>query len=225
MADPTPDDWSAVERVPAAERLASVFDMFYQGQQGADRSRGGLGLGLALVKNLVALHGGTVQAHSDGPGRGSRFEVRLPLRSQPPLPPAAAEADWPSGEQAARQSRRVLVVDDNRDGAELVSELLALQGHEVRVAFAPDEALRMIEHFRPELALLDVGLPGMDGHELARRLRARLGEGCVLAALSGYGQESDRARARAAGFAHYLVKPASLAELQALVASLGEPRA
>ena len=122
------------------------------------------------------------------------------------------------------ESLLILVVDDNPDDLFLIRRDLLALGHRVVGVSTAREALDHLGRGRPDVLMTDVGLPGMDGHELARRLRARLGEGCVLAALSGYGQESDRARARAAGFAHYLVKPASLAELQALVASLGEPR-
>ena len=208
------DDGTGID----AELLPGIFDVFYQGhRQGADRSQGGLGLGLALVKNLVALHDGQVQAHSAGPGQGSRFVVRLPLREQP----AAMPADWPSGRQAALQSRRVLLVDDNRDAADLLAEALALHGHEVRVAYTPQDALAVAEKFHPQVAVLDVGLPQMDGHALARQLRLRAGEQCALVALSGYGQDSDRDRAQAAGFARYLVKPVTPARLQALIGELG----
>ena len=201
----------------APELLPDVFDVFYQGQkQGIDRSQGGLGLGLALVKNLVVLHGGEVEAHSAGRDQGSRFVVRLPLREQPAL----AEGAWPQGEQAAAQSRRVLLVDDNRDAVDLLAESLALQGNELRVAYTPEQALSVAERFQPQVAVLDVGLPDMDGHELGRRLRARLGEGCVLIALSGYGQDSDRERAQVSGFAHYLVKPVEPAQLHALIAGI-----
>ena len=203
------------------ELLPDVFDVFYQGQkQGVDRSQGGLGLGLALVKNLVVLHDGQVEAHSAGLGQGSRVVVRLPLREQPAL----ADQGWPQGEKAAAQSQRVLLVDDNRDGVDLLAESLALQGHELRVAYTPQQALDIAEHFRPQVAVLDVGLPGMDGHELARHLRARLGEGCVLVALSGYGQDSDRERAQAAGFAHYLVKPVEPEQLHALIVGIAAER-
>ena len=205
----------------APELLPGVFDVFYQGQQGVDRSQGGLGLGLALVKSLVAMHEGRVEAHSAGRDQGSRFVVRLPLREQP----VVAEHDWPSGETAARQSQRVLMVDDNHDAVDLLAEALALHGHELRVAYTPEQALGVVEQFQPQVAVLDVGLPQMDGHELARRLRARVGEGCVLVALSGYGQDSDRERAQLAGFAHYLVKPVAPRELQALIARIAAGRA
>ncbi len=197
------------------EILPDIFDAFTQGQrQGMARTAGGLGLGLALVKNLVALHDGQVQAFSEGLGCGSRFVVRLPLHEQPQdMPP-----DLPSGLQAAEATRRILVVDDNRDGAELLAELLALHGHQVRIAHDGPDALAIAELLLPEVALLDIGLPGMDGYELARRLRSRLGDGCVLLALSGYGQAEDRERALAAGFAQHLVKPVDPAQLLALLA-------
>lgn len=202
----------------APEALPRIFDVFSQGHpQGADRSAGGLGLGLALVKNLVALHDKRVDAHSAGRGQGSRFVVRLPLREQPVPTPDST----PSGEQAVLQSRRVLLVDDNRDAVDLLAEALALQGHELRLAYTPGHALTVVEQFHPQVAVLDIGLPDMDGHELARRLRARLGESCVLVALSGYGQDSDRERAQVSGFTHYLVKPVDPVQLQELIGRLG----
>ncbi len=203
----------------APEVLPDIFDVFSQGQpQGIDRAAGGLGLGLALVKNLVRLHDGQVQAFSDGLGQGARFVVRLPLREQPQPAPGTA----PSGEEASRRTRRVLLVDDNRDGAEQLAELLALHGHEVRVAHSGADALQKLDRFRADVAVLDIGLPDMDGVELARRLRPLLGTGAVLVALSGYGQEHDRARSLAAGFAHHLVKPVVPAELLALIARADE---
>ncbi len=201
------------------KELEGIFDEFYQvTRQASDRAHGGLGLGLALVKSLVQLHGGQVAAYSAGKGQGSRFVVRLPLREQPVAELPAAEP-----RQAARQSLRVLLVDDNRDAVDLMAHALSLQGHQVSVAYTPEEALDLAERMRPQAAVLDVGLPGMDGQELARRLRARLGADCLLVALSGYGQDSDRARAKEAGFAHYLVKPATVEQLQAVLAGAGKP--
>jgi len=194
------------------EVLPHVFDLFYQSHaRGADRAEGGLGLGLALVKNLVTLHGGTAEAHSDGPGRGSRFIVRLPLRSQAPGKAAAA----PVAHAAGVRPRRVLIVDDNRDAAQLLAQILRMEGHETREVFDPMEALKVAEQLRPEVAIFDIGLPGMDGHELAREFQRRFHAApCKLIALTGYGQDSDHARGAAAGFACYLTKPVNLEALR-----------
>ena len=150
----------------APEALDGIFDVFYQVQrQASDRAAGGLVLGLALVKSLVRMHEGEVEAHSDGPGQGSRFVVRLPLREQP----VEAARGTLLTDAAWQHSRRVLLVDDNQDGVELLAEALALQGHQVHVAFEADQGLLLAEQHRPQLALLDIGLPGMDGHALAAR--------------------------------------------------------
>ena len=197
----------------APDLLPRIFDLFVQGRQEADRGTGGLGIGLALVRSLVELHGGTVTAHSEGPGYGSVFRIRLPL-----APPAEAA---PS-EKALRgaSSRRILVVDDNADALEMLAELLRIEGHEVQAALDGPAALDRAREFRPEVAILDLGLPGMDGYELARRLRAQLGESApAIFALTGYGQEADRKRCEAAGFARHLLKPLEADELLAAIAS------
>jgi PAS domain S-box-containing protein len=196
-----------------AEMLARIFDLFMQADRSLSRSEGGLGVGLTLVRSLVEMHGGTVEAHSEGPGRGTEIVVRLPARveAEPTAmaAPAAAEGDG----EAAR--RRVLVVDDNEDSADSLALLLELKGHEVRVALDGPAALATAHAFQPEVVLLDIGLPGMDGYEVARRLRAeRAGEGgLLLVALTGYGQDEDRRRSREAGFDHHLVKPVDFDEL------------
>jgi signal transduction histidine kinase len=199
----------------APELLPHLFETFFQGQRSADRAEGGLGLGLALVQNLVGLHGGTAQAFSAGLGRGSEFVVTLPLR-------AAADDDeavpQPAGASGVERPRRVLIVDDNRDAAESLAEMLRLDGHTVRVAFQPLAGLALAEEFNPDVAVLDIGLPSMDGHELARRFRQRFGAGCRLIALTGYGQPDDRERSSAAGFAAHLVKPVDLEQLSAVLA-------
>jgi signal transduction histidine kinase/ActR/RegA family two-component response regulator len=188
------------------ELLPRVFDLFVQGRQSADRAIGGLGIGLALVRNLVDLHGGEVEAFSAGPGMGSTFTVRLPALEQ-----EEAGADAPPAGSFVRANvnrRRILVVDDNEDALEMLKEMLWNAGHDVRVATSGPSALEMVKEFRPEIAILDIGLPAMDGYELATRLRAALGVHTPrLMALSGYGQESDRARSQAAGFSLHLVKP------------------
>lgn len=199
------------------ELLPFVFDPFVQGERAIDRTDGGLGLGLALVRSLVELHGGSVTAHSPGKGLGSTFEVVLPLL---PVPARAAQAT--SSEVSAdpgAATRRILVVDDNRDAAELLAEALAALGHETRVAGGALEALQIASDFRPDVAVLDIGLPVMDGHQLGARLRELLGEVRLIAG-TGYGQEADRQRSRAAGFDAHLVKPI---DLPVLLAALGGP--
>jgi PAS domain S-box-containing protein len=200
----------------APDLVPQVFETFFQGRQGSDRARGGLGLGLALVKSLVELHGGTVQAHSRGLGQGSTFTVRLPIL-------AAAESPGPTPpdheELAPRHPRarlRVLVVDDNVDAAESLRDFLSLFGHEVAVEHDGPGGVRRAEERAPDLALLDIGLPGMDGHELARRIRALAPE-AYLVAVTGYGQVSDRRASREAGFDRHLVKPLEVDELESLV--------
>jgi signal transduction histidine kinase/ActR/RegA family two-component response regulator len=195
----------------APELLPRIFDLFTQGEQGMDRHAGGLGLGLAIVRTLVQLHGGTVTAESDGPGFGSRFTVRLPAAADaPPVSETAA----PKASPRARRSGRVLVVDDNADAADTISELLRDAGHEVCVAADGPAALAALDSFVPELALLDIGLPGMDGYELASRLRAdRRAGGLRIVALTGYGREPDRARALATHFDEHLVKPVTADKL------------
>jgi PAS domain S-box-containing protein len=184
--------------------LPHVFDMFTQERQAADRSRGGLGLGLTIVRNLVELHGGSVRAESEGLGRGSVFTVRLPVAAEEP---AAIELPS-SNELVARASKRILLVDDNEDALELLAEVLRDAGHVVTTAKDGPTALEAVKTFHADVAILDIGLPVMDGYELAGRLRAELGEATPrLIALTGYGQESDRRRARQAGFAEHLTKP------------------
>jgi signal transduction histidine kinase/ActR/RegA family two-component response regulator len=205
-----------------AEMLASVFDLFTQGDHSLDRSQGGLGIGLTLVRQLVEMHGGRVEAHSEGPGRGSEFLVRLP--ALPVEEPAEAPEPAAPGRPARGPRRRVLVVDDNRDAAESLALLLGVAGHEARVSHDGPSALAAAAEFRPDAVLLDIGLPGMDGYEVARRLRAETDTGrALLVALTGYGQEEDQRRALAAGFDHHLIKPADLDALTALLASVPAP--
>ncbi|MGM9487549.1 hybrid sensor histidine kinase/response regulator [Ideonella sp. YS5] len=200
----------------SAEMLPRVFDLFVQGQQGPERSSGGLGIGLALVRNLVGLHGGRVEATSEGLGHGSTFSVRLPMaaaasvQAAEPAPPAPAAVSTP---------RRVLVVDDNIDAAHSLAELLRLLGHSVETAYDPVQALVRGSQSSFDLALLDIGLPGMDGYELAAQLRCQAwSAGCRFVALSGYAQPQDRARSLAAGFDEHLAKPIELRSLERLLA-------
>jgi PAS domain S-box-containing protein len=199
------------------EMLARLFEMFQQADRVPGRVSEGLGLGLALVRTLVEMHGGSVTASSEGSGRGSEFVVRLPLA--PPGEPGSRPSAPVSASGAGRRLR-LLIVDDNHDAGESLAVLLRLSGDDVRWAGDGPEALRVAAEFRPEVVLMDIGLPkGMDGYELARRLRDLPGlEGALLVALTGYGQQEDRDRSRAAGFAAHLVKPADLVALRAILA-------
>ena len=198
-----------------AEMLPRLFDPFVQKRQSLARSEGGLGLGLTIARTIVAAHGGTIEALSDGNGKGSELLVRLPIRS---AALAAADRRQKRPSPSGRRRRRVLVVDDNTDAAELLAAALEREGHTVRVAFDATTALSDAEVFGPEIALLDLGLPKMDGYELARRLRQhpRLRSVRVMA-VTGYGQSADRERTTAAGFDCHFVKPV---DLDALVAAM-----
>jgi signal transduction histidine kinase len=204
----------------AAEMLPRLFDRFVQERQALDRSCGGLGLGLAIVKDIVALHGGSVSAHSDGPGRGSVFEVRLPLAETGSVTTDGAAAPAQDGSACS-----VLLVDDNPDVLAVMRTLLELQGHFVTALSDPQAALALPAGFAPQVALLDIGLPGMSGHELAAELRRRPGfRGTDFVAISGYGQPEDRARSEAAGFRAHLVKPPAAHVLAALLDRLARER-
>jgi len=199
------------------ELLPRVFDLFTQGPQGLDRSRGGLGLGLALVKRLVELHGGSVSAASAGPGAGAEFVVRLPARAGEALPAPAPSSPLarPTSARAPEARRRVLVVEDNADAREALRVSLTLAGHEVAEAADGPAGLEQLAACRPDVALIDVGLPGLDGYEVARRARQRDETRDVfLVALTGYGQAEDRRRALDAGFDRHLTKPVDPAVLR-----------
>ena len=197
------------------DMLSSAFELFKQAQQGLDRAQGGLGVGLTLVQRLVRMHNGTVQARSDGPGRGSEFIVRLPLRPEPAI--VRPVADRPGTHEGGAR-RRILVVDDNRDAAQALRLLLEADGHEVQVANDGPSGLARAKQYRPDVALLDIGLPQMNGYELAERMREEPSlEGTLLVAVTGYGQMHDRARASASGFHHHLVKPVEFGALQGLL--------
>jgi PAS domain S-box-containing protein len=199
----------------APELLPRVFELFVQGERTLDRAQGGLGIGLALVRRLVEMHGGEVRAHSEGLGRGSTFEIELPRIARP----EAAAADLASVNAAPR---RILIVDDNADAANSLALLLGLRGHETRVAGSARETLAVVESFRPDVGLLDIGLPEMNGYELARRLRALPRTSPLrLVALTGYGQAEDQQRALAAGFDAHLIKPVELAALERALADPG----
>jgi PAS domain S-box-containing protein len=232
----------------APDVLPRVFDLFFQGKRNLDRAEGGLGIGLALVKNLVEMHGGSVRARSDGAGLGSTFVIRVPGGRRAPTYPEVGpgpscltnetsaieggsspgrtnatdvhtEGDWVAQPEIA--GRRVLLVDDNVDGVQALAELLRECGHRVEAVYDPASALRLVPHFAPELAVVDIGLPGMDGYELVRRLRAQdASRDCLFVALTGYGQEADRQRSRAAGFHHHFVKPLDPGRLLKLIDTL-----
>ncbi len=198
-----------------SEMLPLVFEMFSQASQAIGRSQGGLGIGLALVKGLVALHGGRVAAASAGTGHGSRFTVTLPV-----VATAAPVSRVVVAGAAVRSARRVLVVDDNRDGADSLAQLLQAQGHDVRTAYDGASAIAEAGRFHPQAVLLDLGMPGLDGLETARRLRAaQPAEPLLLVAVTGWGQERDRRQTREAGFDGHLVKPVDLTDLEALMQS------
>ena len=192
--------------------LPHVFDIFTQGVRTPDRSEGGLGIGLALVKSLVAMHGGSVVAHSAGAGTGSRFEVRLPLLRQDGAADTAAAPAAEADRQRLR--RRILVVDDNVDAAETLAQLLEVLGNEVRVSFDGAGAMATAAEYDADTFVLDVGLPDMNGYELARRLQAGAARTQALfIALTGYGQAHDRVLSQAAGFHHHFVKPVDVERL------------
>jgi PAS domain S-box-containing protein len=202
----------------AADMLPRIFDLFVQERQALDRAQGGLGLGLTIVRNLIERHGGTVSARSDGPGTGSEFIVRVPSARRgyeaTDRMPALTLPD--EGVAPVIPTARILVVDDNEDGAELLAEVLSAKGYATRIAHDAPTALRVAAEFVPQLAFLDLGLPVMDGYELASHLRALPGlAGLRLIAVTGYGQDSDRRRTQDAGFDHHLVKPVDLAAIEA----------
>jgi PAS domain S-box-containing protein len=200
----------------APDLLPRIFELFTQGERSLDRSRGGLGIGLSLVRRLVAMHGGTVSARSEL-GKGSQFTVALPTM-QPRLQPPSTARRTPSSRPS--QALRVLIVDDNVDAAESLALLLESSGHSVVTAHAGMPALEAVDSHRPHLMLLDIGLPELDGYEVARRVRARYSPAeLVLVAMTGYGQQTDRERSRLAGFDHHLVKPAAFEDIEAILAA------
>jgi signal transduction histidine kinase len=211
------EDGRAVVRVSDSgiglepEMLERVFDAFIQADQGAARSRGGMGLGLAVVRSLVGLHGGEVIAESEGSGKGTSFTVSLPrMEARSP-----AEDATPAG--ASAEKKRVVIVEDSEDHRTLLADLLERRGHEVTVACDGPEGLERILEKHPDLAMIDIGLPGFDGLELARRVRAAGQTDVVLVALTGYGQQQDKADARAAGFDVHLTKPVDRARVEAVL--------
>ncbi len=200
--------------------LPRIFEMFTQVDRSLDRAQGGLGIGLTLVRRLVDMHGGTVEARSDGPGKGSEFIVRLPIARD-----AAAERPQGSCEKGSaplrRRGHRILVVDDNQDAANSLAMLLRMKGHDVRTAYDGLEAIDAAISHKPEIVLLDVGLPRLNGFDVARRLRESEDlRTVILVALTGWGHDEDRRRSKEAGFDHHMVKPADPAALDRVLESL-----
>jgi PAS domain S-box-containing protein len=210
----------------APEMMPRLFTIFAQANSALERAEGGLGVGLSLVRGLVSLHGGTVEARSDGPGRGSEFIVRLPLGPKAEEPP---ELDEDGAAAAAGRSLRVLIAEDNRDAADTCATLLEVLGHRVETAYCAQRALEIAERFHPHVLLLDIGLPDLNGYELARKVRAASwAKRAVLIAVTGWGQEEDQRRALEAGFDHHLTKPLAPEALESLLQAVsgtlrGEP--
>ncbi len=208
--------------IPAAW-LSSVFDMFRQVGRHIDRAQGGLGIGLTVVRGLVALHGGSVSASSEGPGKGSTFVVRLPLAAQEIVAPRV-ESDLEQTHSTMENHLSVLIVDDNRDAADSLAMVLELGGYETLVAYDGEQALKIARDAAPRVIFLDIGMPKKNGYEVARELRQLPGmQDAILVALTGWGAEDDRKRSRDAGFNHHLTKPAELSAVEALLAELSLP--
>ncbi|MEO7577955.1 MAG: ATP-binding protein, partial [Massilia sp.] len=206
----------------APDQLGRIFDMFSQLTPAMERAQGGLGIGLSLVKGLVELHGGQVAAHSDGPGKGSRFTVRMPLAA--PLAPVAATARAPARATPGERAH-VVLVDDNHDAAETLAAALDMLGYRVSVCHSAHEALAAMAQAPPRAAVLDIGLPDLNGYELARRIRGTpWGAGIVLVAATGWGQDTDKQAAREAGFDAHFTKPLDFISLDRELKSLLERR-
>jgi two-component system, chemotaxis family, CheB/CheR fusion protein len=197
--------------------LPTIFDLYSQVQEGVSRSEGGLGIGLNLVRSIIKMHGGSVQASSAGLGHGSEFAIRLPLLLREAQPaPATQEEPRSKGESSAR---RVLVIDDNKPAADSLAKLLRFTGHEVRTAYDGPTGIELARVQAPDVVFCDIGMPGMSGWEVARLLRRDLGlQNALLVALTGYGMEDDKHRSQEAAFNVHLVKPAVLDDLQKLLA-------
>ncbi|HXF15469.1 MAG TPA: MASE1 domain-containing protein [Burkholderiales bacterium] len=201
------------------ELIPKVFDLFMQGDRALDRSEGGLGIGLTIARRIVEMHGGSIDVSSGGPGNGSEFSVRIPLAQASASAVPVASRDSGAAPRAVR--RRLLIVDDHRENADTLATLLASLGHEVFTAYDGRKAIELAQQLHPDAVLLDIGLPGMNGYEVARALRNSQGMRMFLIAVSGYGQDEDRRRSREAGFNYHLVKPVDPARLGDIIDSLG----
>ncbi len=198
------------------DKLTSIFEMFAQVDGSLEKSQGGLGIGLTLVKRLVEMHEGTIEAHSDGMGKGSEFLVRLPVVIEVPHAQAVRH-----DEPALQSSHRILIVDDNRDSADSLAMMLQFMGNEIRTAYDGQEAVAVAGDFRPDVVLLDIGLPKLNGYEACRRIRVQpWGKDLVLIAVTGWGQDEDRRRSHEAGFDHHMVKPVDPHVLRKLLSGL-----
>jgi CheY-like chemotaxis protein len=203
------------------DKLDSIFDMFMQVDRTSEHSQGGLGIGLTLVKRLTEMHGGSIDATSNGEGQGSEFIVRLPILSKP----TAVSQSTAEISPASPPRRRILIVDDNEDSADSLAMLLEITGNKTYMAHDGLEAVEAIEKYRPEVVLLDIGLPRMDGHEVCRRIREQpWGKDIIMLALTGWGQEDDRRRSEEAGFNGHLVKPVDYDKLLELLGELTNGR-
>jgi PAS domain S-box-containing protein len=205
----------------APDLLPRIFDLFVQGNRSSDRQLGGLGIGLALVRSLVNMHGGTVSAHSRGLGHGSEFVIDLPTIEVRRAPPPPSDGEFRLKNRVRVTARRILVVDDNEDAGALLGDVLRSIGHDVVVTIDGPRALEAVKHFVPEVGILDIGLPVMDGYELAAALRSRFGPALRLMAVTGYGREQDRARALQCGFECHFVKPMSIQKVLAAIEVAG----
>ncbi len=202
----------------AADMLPRIFDMFTQADRSIDRAHGGLGVGLTVARRLVELHGGSISAASDGPGKGTTFTVRIPVSDADGESPA--DSSEQPGIASASGPLRVVVADDNRDAAESLAALLQMVGHDVRIAYDGVEAVGLATEYRPDAVVLDIGMPKMNGYDAAQKLRAGpAGKDMIIIALSGWGQEEDKRRSREAGIDHHLVKPLDPASLLRLLAT------
>jgi len=195
--------------------LPHIFEIFMQVDPSLERSQSGLGIGLTLVKRLVEMHGGSIEARSEGIGKGSEFIVRLPL---PIEKPAVGQSAGTPGKEQPTAARRILIVDDNRDSTESLALLLKISGNVTRTAYDGLEAVEAAERFQPDVVLLDIGLPKLNGNDAARRIREQpWGKDMMLVALTGWGQEDDRRRSKEAGFDHHMVKPVDYSALMTLL--------
>jgi CheY-like chemotaxis protein len=201
------------------ELIEHVFDMFVRGGDSRSAAPGGLGIGLTLVKVLVEMHGGRVEVASDGPGRGSTFTIRLPWAGR-----RASLERAPESAPAPAVARKILIVEDNDDARRLLVEALQLKGHDIRSAADGPAALEIVEAWRPDVVILDIGLPGMSGHDVAQRLKQRPDlQNVLLVAVTGWGQAHDRRRSAAAGIAHHLTKPVDPDRLDQLIGVMTRP--